>query len=91
MSGLGDTDASWRHYAFTYDETGGIAGTAFQIGGRMDYSSAGQGTMDEVRLDNTSLAPSAFLIPEPSSSLLLGAGLVGIAAWRRHRDLPMLK
>jgi hypothetical protein len=44
------------------------------------------GLIDEVRLSNTPLGPGELLlVPEPSPSLLLGIGLLGLAGSRRRR------
>lgn len=58
-------------------------GTPVELGVLMDFASAGQGTIDEVRIDDTALSPGAFLIPEPTTGLLLGAAV--LAATRRGR------
>jgi hypothetical protein len=60
-----------------------IPGTPIELGVLMDYASAGQGTMDEVKIDNRPISPAAFLIPEPSTGLLLGFALMA-AGRRRH-------
>ncbi len=110
MSNLDNMDASWSHYAFTYDEVSGMAvfwvdgvpvqsvdgpdnaplvlvpGTPLEIGVLMDYASAGQGTMDEVRLSGTSLPSTGFLVPEPATGCLLGLGLAAFAAAGRRRS-----
>jgi len=107
MSNLDDMDANWSHYAFSYDETSGVAtfrvdgavvqsvdgpdgaplllapGTPVEIGVLMDYSSAGQGTIDELRLSGSSLGDSALLIPEPRTASLLALGLLAFGARRR--------
>ena len=51
----------------------------------MDFSSAGQGTLDEVRISDTALGLSGLLTPEPSSGVLIGMGLVALAVRRRRR------
>jgi concanavalin A-like lectin/glucanase superfamily protein len=102
-------DATWRHYAFTYDQatgvgsfyvdgavvasSNGVDGRALYWGGAstllvgqlMDYASAFNGTMDEVRLSNVALPSTQFLgaVAEPASALLLG--LAFAAAFRQAR------
>jgi hypothetical protein len=93
-------DATWRHYAFSYDSATGV-GTFYvngvavvsnngvdgralfwggaspvQIGQQMDYASAFNGTMDEVRLSNVALGATQFLsaVPEPAVLALLALG-----------------
>jgi len=62
-----------------------VPGTAIQLGVLMDYSVAGQGTIDEVRIDGSMLSPGGLLLPEPSTAGLIGAGLVlAVAASRRR-------
>lgn len=63
--------------------------TPVEVGLLMDFAAANFGTMDEVRLHDTSLAPSDFLssVPEPGAALLLaftGLALAGRRprAWR---------
>ena len=61
-----------------------VASTPVELGILMDFATAGQGTLDEVRLSGTALEPSGFLAPEPSNALLVGLGLVALAARRRR-------
>jgi hypothetical protein len=60
-----------------------LPGTPIELGVLMDYASAGQGTLDEVRIDGSMLSPGGLLIPEPSTALLFGAGLGLALAARR--------
>jgi hypothetical protein len=65
-----------------------VPGTSVEIGVLMDYASAGQGTMDEVRIDGTALGPlGLLLVPEPATGLQLALGLVWLAARGRRRAL----
>jgi Concanavalin A-like lectin/glucanases superfamily len=56
-----------------------------QIGQLMDYASAFNGTMDEVRVSNVALATTQFLgaVPEPATALLLA--LAWAALQRREK------
>jgi hypothetical protein len=99
-------DATWRHYAFTYDQASGVGafyvdgvlvasnngvdgralywGTAstLQVGQLMDYASAFNGTLDELRLSNVALSSTQFLgaVAEPAAALLLGLALLAAQA-----------
>jgi hypothetical protein len=102
-------DASWHHYAFSYDEVDGlasffldgvllesfdgpdgaplvlVAGTPIEAGVLMDYASAGQGTLDELKIDGTVLDIEELLLsPEPGTATLLGLGLLLLAARSRR-------
>ena len=61
-----------------------IANTPVQLGVLMDFATAGQGTLDEVRMSGTALGLSGLLVPEPSNALLVGLGLVALSARRRR-------
>jgi hypothetical protein len=64
------------------------APSAVQLGVLMDYASAFNGTLDEVRVDDVALAPTQFLnvlAPEPSTALLLGLGLAALRRPARRR------
>ena len=50
-----------------YLGTGGLVGAAFA---------------DDARVNSTTLTLTAILNPEPGTLLLLGTGLLGLAAWR---------
>lgn len=52
-----------------------VPGTPVELGVLMDFASAGQGTLDEVKIDGSVLAPAEFLLPEPSTALLTVLGL----------------
>lgn len=112
MTNLDDMDTSWSHYAFTYDEVGGLAqfyvdgvlvqsvdgpdgaplvltaGTPVELGVLMDFASAGQGTIDEVRIDGSVLSPGSFLLPEPTTALLMALGL-GLVSGFGHAARPL--
>ena len=51
----------------------------------MDYASAGQGTIDELRISNAALGPSGFLVPEPSTGALVALGTAVLAMRRGSR------
>jgi Concanavalin A-like lectin/glucanases superfamily len=103
-------DATWRHYAFTYDQATGVGSfyvdgavvasnngvdgralywggaSPLRVGQLMDYASAFNGTLDEVRLSDVALTPTQFLgaVAEPGAVLLLGlAGLAYVRGPRR--------
>ncbi len=105
LAGLDNMNATWRHYAFTYDSASGT-GTFFvdgaavrtndgpdgrplfwsapapvQLGVQMDFASAFNGTMDEVRIRDFAAPTSGFLnvVPEPSTALLLALGIGSLA------------
>jgi len=62
-----------------------VPGTPVELGVLMDYASAGQGTLDEVRIDGTALPATALLpVPEPTTALTLGLGLAVLAAHRQR-------
>ncbi len=106
LAGLDNMDATWRHYAFTYDSASGI-GTFFvdgvavrtndgpdgrslfwsapapvQLGVQMDFASAFNGTLDEVRIQDFAAPSTGFLnvVPEPATALLLALGLGALTA-----------
>jgi len=91
-------DATWHHYAFSYDQTSGVGAfyvdgvvvvsndgvdgralywggaSPLRVGQLMDYASAFNGTLDELRLSNVALSSTQFLgaVAEPAALLLLG-------------------
>jgi hypothetical protein len=97
-------DATWRHYAFTYDAATGVGSfyvdgvvvasndgangralfwggaSPLRVGQLMDYASAFNGTLDEVRLSDVALPMAQFLgaVPEPAAALLLALGLAAL-------------
>lgn len=60
-----------------------VAGTPLELGVLMDFASADQGTMDEVKIHDLAIPPSAMLLPEPSTALVLV--LAGLRILRRRR------
>ena len=71
----------------------GVAGRALvwdaaapvEIGARMDYAAAFNGTLDEVRIDDNALAATELLAnPEPGTGLLVAMGLCAMASHRRQ-------
>ena len=61
---------------------------AIQIGLRMDFAAANNGTMDEVRIDDSALSVLELLqSPEPGTGLLVSFGLVGMGLQGRSRRL----
>lgn len=99
-------DATWRHYAFTYDQATGVGAfyvdgvvvasndgvdgrglfwggaSPLRVGQLMDYASAFNGTMDELRVSDVALGSAQFLgaVAEPSAALLLGLALAAAHA-----------
>jgi len=63
-----------------------VAGTPVEVGVLMDYSVAGEGTMDEVKIDGTVLDPDDLLLaPEPGTAALFGLGVLLLATRARRR------
>jgi hypothetical protein len=61
------------------------AGTPIEAGVLMDYASAGQGTLDELKIDGSVLDIDEFLLtPEPGTAVLLGLGLLLLVARSRR-------
>jgi hypothetical protein len=62
-----------------------VAGTPVEIGVLMDYSVAGEGAMDDVKIDGTVLDPDdRLLAPEPGTAALFGLGLLLLATRARR-------
>ena len=64
-----------------------LAGTPVELGVLMDFASAGQGIMDEVRLSGTALGPGETLLPEPGPGLLTAVGGLVLAGRRSRRSV----
>jgi hypothetical protein len=82
------TDAgSLQSTTRSFDITTLNSPTKFVIGAAGDGTLYFDGLIDEVRISNTALsAEQLLIIPEPSTALVLGLGLAGLAAaGRRHR------
>ena len=60
-----------------------LTGTSVGGGVLMDYASAGEGAIDEVKIDGTALAPGGFLLPEPAAGRLTSVGVLALALRRR--------
>ncbi|MDJ0787273.1 MAG: hypothetical protein QNK05_10740 [Myxococcota bacterium] len=62
-------------------------GTAVEAGVLMDFASAGQGTLDELRIHDSAVLTTSFLLPEaPPAALWLGAAVaLGWAPLRARR------
>ncbi len=61
---------------------------AIQLGVRMDFAAANNGTMDEVRIDDRALSSLELLqSPEPGTGLLVSFGLIGMGLQGRMRRL----
>lgn len=60
-----------------------VPGTPLELGVLMDFASADQGTLDELKIHDLAIPPSAMLLPEPSTALALVLG--GLLILRRRR------
>jgi hypothetical protein len=79
-NGVDPTDGNWSTFTATFLGLPSEAGDSIMIA---LLSSGTQGNFDNVRLsDNLSTA-----VPEPSSLLLLGLGLIGLVPLRRRSNL----
>jgi len=61
-----------------------VPGTPLELGVLMDFASADQGTLDELKIHDEAIPASQMLLPEPSTSLALV--LSGLLVLRRRRS-----
>ena len=75
------TDSGTANRALVWDPS-----AAVEIGRRMDFAAANNGTIDEVRIDDNALGGFELLnSPEPGTGLLVSFGLIGLGLHRRAR------
>lgn len=82
VDGVSQGTASSGHIDLTSGQHFSIGGA--NLGGGGGFGRALDGFIDEVRLSDTALAPSEFLIPEPGSLSLLATAMALMGMRRRH-------